>query len=102
MIGVDIVDLRKIELKDSFVKYVLTNEELNEFLLLNNDKRKKEYLGGRFAVKEAIFKATQDIHYLNYSCLNKDNGQPYILNHNDIEVSISHDGDYVVGFVMIK
>ncbi|NCB34155.1 MAG: 4'-phosphopantetheinyl transferase superfamily protein, partial [Erysipelotrichia bacterium] len=29
-----------------------------------NDRSGQEYLAGRFAAKEAIFKATQDINYL--------------------------------------
>lgn len=99
MVGVDIVHLKRIKLEESFINKILTKEELEEFNLIKLDKRRIEYLGGRFAVKEAIFKATQDINYLSYSCLNKDNRQPYILNHPEIEVSISHDGEYVIAVV---
>lgn len=102
MIGTDIVHINKIKLNDSFIKKILTSEELKEFNLIKLDKRKKEYLAGRFAVKESIFKATQDINYLYYSCLNKENGQPYILNHPEIQVSISHDGEYAIAVVQIN
>ncbi len=101
MIGTDIVYIPRIELKESLIRYILTEDEYTQFLLLKNDKRRKEYLAGRFAAKEAIFKATQDPNYLSYSILNEDNGRPYIKNHPEIQISLSHDGEYVVAFVVI-
>lgn len=100
MIGTDIVYIPRIELKESFIRYILTDEEYFEYALINNDKRRKEYIAGRFASKEAIFKATQDKNYLSYSILNKEDGRPYIKDHPEIQISISHDGDYVVAFVV--
>ncbi len=101
MIGTDIVYIPRIELKESLIRYILTDDEYTQFLLLKNDKRRKEYLAGRFAAKEAIFKATQDPNYLSYSILNEDNGRPYVKNHPEIQISLSHDGEYVVAFVVI-
>lgn len=100
MIGTDIVYIPRIELKKSFIQYILTEEEYSEYSRINHDKRRKEYIAGRFASKEAIFKATQDKEYLSYSILNKDDGRPYVKDHPEIEISISHDGDYVVVFVV--
>lgn len=101
MIGVDIVQISRIQLKESFIKHVLTEEEQEEYKQIQSEKRKKEYLAGRFASKEAIFKATQDINYLSYSILHEPNGRPFVLNHPEIQISISHDGDYAIAFVMI-
>jgi holo-[acyl-carrier protein] synthase len=101
MIGTDIVYIPRIELKESFIKYVLTEDEYQEYCLINNDKRRKEYIAGRFASKEAIFKATQDKDYLSYSILHEDNGRPYVKDHPEIQISISHDGDYAIAVVVI-
>ncbi len=101
MIGTDIVYIPRIELKESFIRYILTDEEYSEYILINNDKRRKEYIAGRFASKEAIFKATQDKNYLSYSILNKENGSPYVKDHPEIQISISHDGEYALAFIVI-
>lgn len=101
MIGVDIVDLNRINLKESLVHKILTEKEYKEYSLMKLDKRKIEYLGGRFAAKEAIFKASQDPNYLSYTILNLENGQPYVEGHPEIEISISHDGNYAIVLVFI-
>lgn len=101
MIGVDIVDLNRINLKESLVHKILTEKEYKEYSLMKLDKRKIEYLGGRFAAKEAIFKASQDPNYLSYTILNLENGQPYVEGHPEIEISISHDGNYAIALVFI-
>ncbi len=100
MIGTDIVYIPRIKLEESFIRYILTDDEYSEYLLINNDKRRKEYIAGRFAGKEAIFKATQDQEYLSYSILHKENGCPYVKEHPEIQISISHDGDYALAFVI--
>lgn len=102
MIGVDIVDIRRVQLNAAFIDHVLTESEKKEYSEIKRDQTKKEYLAGRFASKEAIFKATQDIHYLSYSILHEVNGRPYVPDHPEIEISISHDGDYAIAFVMIR
>ena len=56
-IGCDIVDLNRLNLdNECFVLKLLTK---NEFLIFKNKNslQKKEFLGGRFAAKEAFFKA---------------------------------------------
>ncbi len=100
MIGTDIVYIPRIELKESLIRYILTDDEYTQYLLLKNDKRRKEYLAGRFAAKEAIFKATQDPNYLSYSILNEDNGRPYVKNYPEIQISLSHDGEYALAFII--
>lgn len=101
MIGIDVVAIERIKLNESFIKYILTSYEQEELLLRHTEKSKKEYIAGRFAVKEAIFKATQQVDYLSYSCLNDEKHKPYILDHPEIEVSISHDGGIAIAMVSI-
>ena len=102
MIGIDIVNIQRVKLNDSFIELVLTPEEQRELSERHTEASKKEYLAGRFAVKEAIFKATQDQEYLHYSCLNKKSGKPYIKDHPEIDVSISHDGNIAAAIISIN
>lgn len=101
MIGTDIVYLPRIQNDSAFSRYILTEDEQKEYRAGKTERRKTEYLGGRFAAKEAIFKATQDPDYLNYSILNDEKGRPYVKDHPEIQISLSHDRDYAVAFVLI-
>ena len=102
MIGTDIVYLPRLKADSPLARRVLTEEEKKEFEERLSEKRKIDYLGGRFAAKEAIFKATQDQEWLLYSILNGEDGRPYVKDHPEMEVTISHDGDYAIAFVLIK
>ena len=99
MIGVDITDLTRIRLDSSFVRHVLTEREMEEYAQRKSEKRKIEYVGGRFAAKEAIFKATGAADFLAWSVLNGPDGKPYILNHPELEISISHDANLAIAAV---
>ncbi len=103
-IGCDVVDLRRVKINSlPFINGVLSKDEISIF---EKRKDKKEFLGGRFAAKEAFLKALGcgisgarmneiDIRY-------KENGQPYIIyKENNYDVSISHDGDYAFAVVVI-
>lgn len=101
-IGVDIVKIDRLKDVDQhFINRVYTQEEINVYNSLSLDK-KIIFLASRWAVKEAIFKANNQKDYLSYGCVNDINGKPYIVNHPEIKVSISHDGDYVIAFVIIN
>ena len=78
MLGVDIVDMLRIDLEKPIISHVLTQSEMAEFSSKHTTTQKKQYFAGRFAAKEAIFKATQDKNYLQYSILNDASGKPYI------------------------
>lgn len=99
MIGIDLVEIARVELRDSFLNTVLTEEERKEYEELKADKRRKEYVAGRFASKEAIFKVTQDPAYLHYSILHDESGKPYVRDHPELEISIAHDGGMAVAVV---
>lgn len=98
-IGVDIVEIDRIKLNDAFVHKILSVEEINIYNQLHTEKRKKEYLAGRFACKEAIIKALSntDISFKDISVLNDKNGKPF-TNIDNILISISHENKYVVAF----
>ncbi len=96
-VGVDVLRIDRVDLKLS--KKILTDWELKEF---ESRKNKKEYLAGRFALKEAFFKAMgtgidgnsfKDIEFTT-----GDNGKPQMGVYKDFPIvfnfahlSLSHD-----------
>jgi len=67
-------------------------------------------LAGKFALKEAFFKASQ-IKIKNWSDIvikKHSNGKPYLvfdsnlIKYKSIDCSISHDGDYAIAIVIIE
>ena len=70
-----------------------------------NGLRKREYLGGRFAAKEAYLKANGlglgGMRFNEIEVLNSKSGAPY-LNDPKAKISISHEKDYVIAFVVIE
>lgn len=105
-IGVDMVDLRRLDISNqTFIKHILSDEEYAYFLKLSSDKRKLEFVGGRFAGKEAYLKAYHlglgGKKFKDISILNDSDGSPY-LNDPHALISISHEHNYAIAFVLIK
>ena len=101
-IGVDITTISRFKNRsDRFIRTILGDEEYNLYLSLNPNL-KETFLATRWASKEAIFKAINDKDYLKYQILNSDVGKPYVLNHPEIKISISHENDSVIAFVVIE
>ncbi|HOI46215.1 MAG TPA: holo-ACP synthase [Bacilli bacterium] len=112
-IGVDIVDNNRIKEQinnNAFIKRILSAKEYEVFESFSLEKRKIEYLAGRFASKEAIFKAIKvaekTINYKDISILNDENQAPYVefdyLKDKKIHISISHETNMTIAFVIIE
>ncbi|KAG1874503.1 4'-phosphopantetheinyl transferase superfamily [Suillus subalutaceus] len=127
-IGVDILYLpRLINLlnrrgSEAFATKILSSQELRTFQLLaeqhGEDKTAKitQFLGVRWAVKEAAYKALYPIRptwkEVTYSSFNGATGvKPTLVYrpvHDDVgpanklHVSVSHDGDYVYAQVIME
>ena len=105
-IGTDIVELdRLVDIKEGFIKRVLSKEEI-EVYSGYREKRKKEFLGGRFAAKEAIIKCLSDIEIPNMAdivILNNKKGKP-IVKYKDykIDLSISHETHYAIAVAILN
>lgn len=61
-IGLDLVEVERMHkivtrAEDSFLRYVLSEQERNQYDQLRADSRRAEWLAGRFAAKEAAAKA---------------------------------------------
>lgn len=98
-IGTDLVHIPKFEkvMNDpDALRRVFTEEEIVD---------RTESMAGKFAAKEAYFKALGkkgDWHEVQV--LKKESGEPYLICEHEktARVSISHDGDYALAFVVIE
>ena len=106
-IGIDIVENRRIEksISDYFLNFVLSQDEIKLYNSKPNQKKKIEFLAGRFAVKEAIIKAMADeeLPYRNeLIVLNDENGKPFVkYKEYNILISISHEQNYTVAIAYL-
>jgi holo-[acyl-carrier protein] synthase len=88
-IGVDLVDLKRFSdpPEDRLVRRILSSDEIAFYETITDSKRRITYLGGRFAAKEALFKA-----------LPPRDGK---ANYTDITISADNDGKSVVRSTLI-
>jgi holo-[acyl-carrier protein] synthase len=109
--GVDITEVKRLRQAvekwgEAFLGRVFTKVEIK-----NAKKRVSMYqhLAGRFAAKEAIFKAMGDsqLSWQDLEILNHEDGRPYcrMLNPKikkaDILISISHVKNYATAFAIV-
>ena len=111
-IGTDIVKIDRIKslYKDSkFLNKIFSSLGLE---YCNSHKEPYIHLSGKYAAKEAVKKAllsakiVKNIQLIDIEVLNNKDKSPYIklINVNNIKcnVSISHDGDYAIAFVIVE
>ncbi|MFO7317479.1 MAG: holo-ACP synthase [Bacilli bacterium] len=111
-IGLDIVEIERIKelmnRTDKFHKRILSERELDIFNHLS-EKRKYEFLAGRFAAKEAFSKANgtgirEGCEFHQIEILNDELGKPVLYFHGQAVngfVSITHSRDYAAAQVII-
>ena len=118
-IGIDIVKVSRIKKaiteKKNFLERIFVDKEIK---LSERGKFRFEELAGRFAVKEAVFKAIktgwrQGVTFKDIVVLNEPSGAPYVnlygkvqevassLDIKKVFVSISHSKDVAVGMVIL-
>lgn len=116
--GTDIIEIERvknaIEETDGKLRdrvYTLAEVQYCE----NKKAQKYQHYAGRFAAKEAVFKALSntldnkyEIEWKDIEIRNDDNGRPYVklkekfmLGIEDIDISISHCKEYAVATVVL-
>jgi holo-[acyl-carrier protein] synthase len=110
-IGIDIVELSRIqEILNRQVKLIdriLTARERDTFETLS-ERRKVEFLAGRFAAKEAFSKAAgtgigKELSFLDIEIQTDQLGKPHIVKPEiSAHLSISHSRNYAVAQVIIE
>ena len=117
--GTDIIEIERvnnaIEETDGKLRdrvYTLAEVQYCE----NKKAQKYQHYAGRFAAKEAVFKALSntldnkyEIEWKDIEIQNDDKGRPYVklkekfmLGIEDIDISISHCRDYAIAFVIAE
>ncbi|CCP88165.1 holo-ACP synthase [Candidatus Phytoplasma solani] len=113
-IGIDLVEIKKIQNIgiEKLAARVLSDQEKKVFQTFCHLERQLTFLAGRWAAKEALFKAFQTQAKLNYSktnycdwsILNDQNGVPYLADDrfkNQVLLSLSHTSNYAVAIVVV-
>ncbi|MEN3033610.1 MAG: holo-ACP synthase [Aquificaceae bacterium] len=112
MIGVDIIYIPRIKKAlerhgERFLKRVFSEEELRLCLVF---KEPEKCLAGRWACKEAIFKAVYvstgiKLNLKQIEVIKGKEGEPIVKIRKSIttriKVSISHDGDYAIAVAYV-
>jgi len=113
-IGIDIIELdrmkRSLDKNEKILQRVLTKAERDCFSSLRSERRKLEFLAGRFAAKEAFAKATGrgigKLSFQDIQILPLEHGAPRLeakgYQKEKIWVSISHSQAYAVAQVIIE
>lgn len=116
--GVDIIEISRIQdsiekLGDTFLNKVYTKKEIE--YCESKGKNKYQHYAGRFAVKEAVFKAVSEsvedkyaISWKDIETINDEHGRPkteilFLKNKKveNVDVSISHCKEYAVANVTV-
>ncbi|MEC5227663.1 holo-ACP synthase [Bacillus inaquosorum] len=113
-IGLDITELKRVAsmagCQKRFAERILTRSELDQYHELS-EKRKIEFLAGRFAAKEAFSKAFgtgigKQLSFQDIEIKKDQNGKPYIictkLSEAAVHVSITHTKEYAAAQVVIE
>ncbi|CAM3324425.1 holo-ACP synthase [Vagococcus fessus] len=111
-IGLDVVEIDRMKTivsdKPLFISRVLTENEVKVFESLG-DKRKVEFLAGRFACKEAFSKAygtgIGEVGFQDIEVLSLESGQPVVTKspfEGKCWVSISHTADVAIAQIILE
>ncbi|MFA1822572.1 holo-ACP synthase [Virgibacillus oceani] len=113
-IGIDIIELERIRKNirknGRFIRRILTEKEREIYQILQNERRKAEYVAGRFATKEALAKALGTgigkLSFQHIEVLTDKNGAPTVhaagCEDYYIFVSITHSREYAAAQVVIE
>lgn len=111
-IGIDIVEMARMKeiivRQKKIIDRVLTAAEKDHFVTLS-EKRKVEFLAGRFAAKEAFSKAFgsgigKELSFMDIEIRADERGKPYIVKpfSQGVHLSISHSEHYAIAQVTIE
>ena len=112
-IGSDLIEIERItkvylKQKSKLVERILTEQEQEKFHSFTSEKRKIEFLSGRFATKEAFSKALgtglgKTVSFNDINCYNDDKGKPCIDYAGFIvHVTITHTDNYAMSQVILE
>ena len=113
-LGTDLVETVRIKEaianNSRFVGKLLTKNELNTYTDILNEKRRVEFVAGRWAAKEAFAKAygtgiSSQLHFHDIEVTNDDHRKPIIVCDKvdtPVHITISHTDHYATATVIIE
>ncbi|ALD66661.1 holo-ACP synthase [Spiroplasma cantharicola] len=101
-IGIDIVENKRINLEEKFLKKFLHQDEILLLNDLQSSEAKLQFASGRWAAKEALIKCLEVPLEVNKINIVYRNSKPVIENSKfkNIELSISHEKNYSVAVAL--
>ncbi|KAH7100662.1 4'-phosphopantetheinyl transferase [Auriculariales sp. MPI-PUGE-AT-0066] len=118
-VGTDILHVARLNLllkrrgHGAFARRILTTQELHDFhaLPLHDTERRVRFLAVRWALKEATYKALFPTLRLTWKDVTASRGvgdkplltiSSHIVSRTQLHCSVSHDGEYVLAFVVAE
>ena len=98
-VGCDIVEIQRfIKNQEQIANRILSEQELIQYFNIP-EKRRLEYLAGRFAAKEAIFKSLPKEYPFNTLVIEEKNKKLFCkVEAYFIYLSISHEKEYAIAY----
>lgn len=103
-IGCDIVEIKRVQRhQEGLAKKLLSEREYAIYRTLG-EKRQLTFLAGRFAAKEAIFKACNETLVLSsIEVLNDEQGKPICeIEKYQVHISIAHEDAYAIAYAICE
>jgi len=107
-VGVDLVKINRFSIGEkSFINKILSSNEIILLADRKSERRKLEFIAGRFAAKEAYLKALGvgigPIPFRTIEVLADENGKPYIKDDDyNVNLSITHTETDACAFVVLE
>lgn len=111
-IGIDLVQTKEIYsgTLEHYKELILTEEELKLCENIPSVDGQAMYIAGRYAAKEAIFKAlrkyNKNLNYQDFSILNEKDGFTYVKTNHPLEgvihLTMTHTEEYALAQVVIE
>ncbi|MFV8808329.1 holo-ACP synthase [Aerococcus viridans] len=113
-LGTDLVETARIKEaianNSRFVGKLLTENELSTYTDILNEKRRVEFVAGRWAAKEAFAKAygtgiSSQLHFHDIEVTNDDQRKPLVICDKvdtPVHITISHTDHYATATVIIE
>ncbi len=95
-IGIDIINLKRIKDNTVIINKILSKKEKTILDKIKDKKRRIEYIGGRWALKEAIIKTGTQIIMSDTTIEFKENK----LNYKKFFLSLSHEKKYCIALAI--
>jgi holo-[acyl-carrier protein] synthase len=105
-IGIDICQISRMKIDDTkFLARFLHPQELERLKTIQNPDVQRQFAAGRWAVKEAMYKAWNFPNAFSEILVSGDQEKPVVTEPQicrDFEISISHDGNFAIAVAILN